>query len=155
MQDHGSFPMFLNFTCQGLGRSRLDVEVGMTEASGRVQLSAEHICCSVCSGTNLLALRRCDDGPTAKAKAKGKAKARQTRARPAPSDAPGGEIAEQSTSKKRRTLTDPATQQRLDRLKLDSDAVKINRKWMARIKTLNVEASHSLTAANAFPALSG
>ena len=132
----------------------------MTEASGQGKLSSilkwrSPAVFLAFAGANLMALR-CDSDPAAKAKSKPKAK---RAANPKSSEAArrGPEETERNTSDSRpkKRKVDPAAQQRLDQLKLDSDSVRITQKWAGRIKSLNVEVTHSLSAATPFPSLEG
>ncbi|CAE7563528.1 unnamed protein product, partial [Symbiodinium necroappetens] len=116
----------------GLAQSRLDVEVKMSAASG----------------LNLLTLS--DKGPSS-AKA-GKAKANKSGKKPRETNAVADDPPRNPSSSK--TQLDPEATKRLEKLKLDSDVVRMSQKWVGRIKTLNVEASQSLAAAEQFPELS-
>ena len=93
-------------------------------------------------GLNLLTL---NDNTRAGAKAKPNKSNKRSRETCAVEDGPP------SSSKSRR---DPEAKKRLDQLKIDSEVVKMSQKWVGRIKTLNVEASQSLAAAEHYPELS-
>lgn len=127
--------MFSLFSHLGLFKSRLDVEVEMTMASSNVEQ------------------------PTAKAKAKPRPK-RKTRALsngPDPASAGGAEgevpipVPDQGPEPKpKRGKMDEETKRRLEQLKLQTDMVHMQQKWVSRIKVLNQEVTASVSSSMEF-----
>lgn len=99
-----------------------------------------------------------DVGPgivRAKAKAKAKAKSNSSRQRRALTnqEADGTEANEAVPEKSKRARIDKDAKAKLADLKLRSDMVYMEQKWTSRIKSLNVEVTASLAAAESFPIL--
>lgn len=94
-----------------------------------------------------------NDPGIAKAKAKAKGASRKRQVRALTNQEAGGNESMEAPEKSKRSRVDKEAKARLAALKLQTDMVHMELKWTSRIKSLNVEVTASLAAAQPFPIL--